>query len=202
MEEIDWLVWALGLIIGSAITWFFSWKYGNRRRKLLFTWDAVQLMPNHEAAGGELEVSYEGQRLKDPYILKITLKNMGPTDITTAHFDNARPLQIKFPDGYVATIDGDMGAAEAVELGSDYLGVHPVLLKRGEPIFLDVLVDGPTIPYVNSSIIDTDVVTADAKDVALNIVEQTVGLTAEGFVLGAPGLKAVGQLAKRIATRR
>lgn len=43
MEQIDWVVWVVGLLIGAAITWFFSWKYGSRRRKLLFTWDSVQL---------------------------------------------------------------------------------------------------------------------------------------------------------------
>lgn len=202
MDEIDWLVWVVGLVIGSGITWYFSWKYGNRRRKLLFAWDAVQLRPNHEAAGGELKVSFEDMPVQDPYILKITLKNIGASDIATAHFDEGRPLRVEFPDGYVSILDRDMGAVETVEQGQNFLDIQPILLKRGELITLDVLVNGPTTPQLVSKIIDTDIVSMNAKDIALSVVEQAVGVSG-GFVGAGPVSKCLGfLLEKRLGAGR
>lgn len=170
----EWL-WAIGIVIAALISFVITRQYANRRRKLLFTWDAVQLLPNDGPAQGALEVFYEGTEVKDPYLVKVAVRNLGPTDIATAHFDNSTPLRVEFPQGYVAHMDTDTGAAPIIELGRDYLAVHPQLLKRHAIVTLDVLVDGPTTPKLISHIIDTDIVTVDPREVALGLVGEVGG---------------------------
>ncbi|MFF2842517.1 hypothetical protein [Paenarthrobacter sp. NPDC057981] len=186
MDEIGWLSWVGGIVIGAIITWFFSWKYGNRRRKLLFTWEAVQLMPDNGVANGGLEVSYEGTPVQDPYLVKVTIKNLGPSDISTRHFDSGQMLKVMFPAGYVSTMDTDVAATPTIRLGPDFLGIPPLLLKRGAAINLDVLVDGPTTPNLDSPIVDTDIVRADARAIAVGVVQQSTTLTVDS--LGLPGI--------------
>ena len=194
----EWL-WVSGIIIAAFISWIITRQYGNRRRKLLFTWDSVQLLPHDGPAKGALEVSYEGIRVDDPFLIKIVIKNLGPTDIATAHFDGGSSLRVEFPEGYVAALDSDLGAATMLELGSGYVAIPPQLLKRNAIITLDVLVDGPSEPVLVSDIIDTDVVTADAAGVALTVASQVADAS---VVAALPGLRTTTAAVKEILGSR
>lgn len=194
VDTIDWLIWACGLLIGGGLTWFFSWKYGNRRRKLMFTWEAVQLMPHKDAAVGPLEVTYEGVRVADPYLLKIVLKNIGAADIASSHFDQDEPLRVRFPEGFVAILDTDMGAATVIGIDSDHVSIPPLLLARGDAITIDALIDGHAVPTVVSKIVDTDIVTVDSKAIVLSALQETTTVASHFVRVPLVESMAVGAL--------
>lgn len=199
MDLIAWLVAGGSLVLGALITWYFSWKYGNRRRKLLFTWDSVQLMPHNGPASGALEVFYEGTPVKDPYLLSITLKNLGPSDIGLAHYNGH--LRLNIPGGLVALMDTEMGAAGAVLVDPEYLEFEPVMLARNSTINVDVLVDGPRTPELVSKILDTDVVATDPKLLAAELLESKpfmLSMTAGSLGIGMSVGSAARQIAKQL----
>jgi hypothetical protein len=199
MDQIDWVVWVVGLLIGAAITWFFSWKYGSRRRKLLFTWDCVQLMPERKWTEGALEVSFEGLPVDDPYLLKITLKNVGPVDIASADFDAGLPLRVLFSKGYLELLDMNfVDVMTLIGMDEGVLSIDPILLRRGATIFLDVLVDGKPEVELESPLINTDIVDADTAQRSIRILSEVAAGPAS-VVVGPATSAVVTSIVRRAA---
>ena len=174
----EWL-WLIGIAVAVLISWFFGRKYGNRKRRLLFTWDAVQLMAETTRAKGALEVSYGGTPVGDPYMLQITVKNIGPVDITSSDFDAARPLDIFLPAGYLTVVDiTQMGVSATVDQSPGCISIEPVLLRRGAVISFDVLVDGKPNVQLDSPLINTELNNTDATARTLAVLDQgLIGVT-------------------------
>ncbi|GAA3287483.1 hypothetical protein ACFFON_06105 [Arthrobacter citreus] len=156
-------------------------RSGKRRKKLMVSWEVVQLVPERSRARG-LVVSYEGEELKDPRLVQVILKNVGPSDIASGDFDADQPLQVLAevvlpgvgphpvrPAGDIIDVL-DMRLLEPDRTdslgpqgmifsgGGDYVDVIPMLIRRGASITIDFLVDGPVEVYFKSPLIDTDLV--------------------------------------------
>ncbi|MET4059413.1 hypothetical protein ABIB35_000944 [Arthrobacter sp. UYP6] len=174
----EWL-WLISIVLAVLISWFFGWKYGNRKRRLLFIWDAVQLMAETTRAKGALEVAYEGTPVRDPYMLQITVKNIGPVDITSSDFDDSRALDIILPRGYLTVVDiTQAGVSARVSESPDRISIEPVLLRRGTLISFDVLVDGKPDVQLNSPLINTELNNTDAAARTLAVLDQgLIGVT-------------------------
>ncbi|MFB8369805.1 hypothetical protein ACFC25_10630 [Pseudarthrobacter sp. NPDC055928] len=173
----EWL-WLIGIVIavvGIVIGFAVARRYGTRRRRLLFTWDAVQLMPGTGLAPGVLQVSYSGVPVTDPYLVQITLKNIGPADIASADFDDKRNLRISFPNGYLTMVSAhSSGVTPSILCSPNCIEIAPVLLRRQSSISLDVLVDGPPkIDPLSSPLVNTDVVKVDAAARAQALLDQS-----------------------------
>ncbi|POH75165.1 hypothetical protein CVS27_00705 [Arthrobacter glacialis] len=165
------------------ISWFFGRKFGNRRRKLLFAWDAVQLIAGTSRAKGALEVSYGGTPVVDPYILQITLKNIGSADISSSHFDAMRNLEIVLPNGYLTVVDiNSVDVEPDIDQIANRIRIKPVLLRRGARVSLDVLVDGNPEVQLDSPLQNTDIARIDPVARAAEAMNQSSDPL--GFLVG------------------
>lgn len=166
------IIVGLGAIIGAR-------RWGNRRNKLLFTWEVLQLVSQGSRARG-LVVSYNDEKVSDPRLVQVTLKNLGPSDIKSEDFDSMNDLEV-----FVETISSDptelfvpvreggdiidvldmrtqdgeaVGRIEAFKVNAYSAMVAPRLIRRGASVTIDFLVDGPVEVSLESPLINTDVV--------------------------------------------
>lgn len=88
----DWLTFA-SIVVGGVLTIgaiaFGIWaarRWGTRRGKLLLAYNVTALMPSGEPHK-DLGFTYKGFPLRDPQLVTLRLKNVGPHDITRDHKD-------------------------------------------------------------------------------------------------------------------
>jgi len=176
--QTEWL-WAIALVVSVLASYAITKKFGNRRRKVLFTWNSVQLMPernrtNGRGMSGALQVSFLGKAVEDPYLVQVTLKNIGPVDIASSDFDAGRQLKVSFPGEYLEVVDWKQVGFDA-PFGQDYryVTLDPVLLRRGASFTLDVLVDGKPEVELDCPLINTDIVHVDTRARTVEALNQS-----------------------------
>lgn len=116
------IIVGLGAIIGAR-------RWGNRRNKLLFTWEVLQLVSQGSRARG-LVVSYNDEKVSDPRLVQVTLKNLGPSDIKSEDFDSMNDLEV-----FVETISSDPTELFVpVREGGDIIDVLDMRTQDGEAV--------------------------------------------------------------------
>jgi hypothetical protein len=146
-------------IIGIAATVFAARRWGNRRRRILFSCEAAPLLPiadeNHL-----LEVTYRDFPVKDPHLVTVRIANIGSSDIASQHFDAGRSLIVDLNCTMFGvtstsqpryTVSGAIGSEGVLEL-------RPLLLHRGEEWVVEAVVSGEVNAVLDCPLIDTDVV--------------------------------------------
>ena len=171
----DWTIVgvAVALVMGIAAIWA-ARTWGPRRGKLLLTWEAAPLLRQPEvgtagaAWSGDLEVAFKGIPVLDPHLVKLRLVNVGPSDISTARFDNGRPLRVEL-DGsrFFGIVNSSLAAATQVPAigGDGYAALAPTLLKKGASWEVAVIASGMPAPRVSNILVDCDVVERTTADV-------------------------------------
>ncbi|MEU1251583.1 hypothetical protein ACWD8I_18480 [Micromonospora arida] len=147
-------------------------RWGTRRGRITFYCVATPLIPEGYLRGPTkdlLKVTWRDIDVKDPHLVQITIRNTGPRDISSSHFDSGRPLRVKLncvmfgttsrSDQSIRMLSRAIGDEAVIELG-------PHLLRKGEVWTVNVLVGGSPTPDLVSPLIDTDVhdATQSAKD--------------------------------------
>lgn len=157
-------------IVGVGATIFATRRWGNRRRRILFAWEAAPLL----LIGGDrdlLQVTYRDIPVEDPHLVTVRVANIGPSDIASRHFDADRPLVIRLNCTMYGltrnshpkdTISEAAGAEGIIQL-------RPLLLRRGEEWVFEAVVKGEPSPLMVSPIIDADII--EGPSAAKQLVE-------------------------------
>jgi hypothetical protein len=203
----EWL-WLIGIVvaivlgIGAIVA---TKRSANPRRKLQFLVDTTPLVSEHSRGRG-LVVSYNDEPVEDPYLVRVTLKNVGATDITSADFDAGRDLEVCVePDGGGELVpvrpggdildgldfqflepDGSRNVFDDVlAMKPSSIPISPMLLRRNATIVLDLLVDGPVAVYLKNPLINTDEVRTTPSERSVAVLDAVASGTGS-VVLGGP----------------
>ncbi|RJU00847.1 hypothetical protein D6T65_10325 [Arthrobacter frigidicola] len=220
----EWL-WLIGIVvaiilgIGAIVA---TRRSANPRRKLQFLVNATPLVSEHSRGRG-LVVSYNDEPVQDPYLVRVTLKNIGAIDITSADFDAGRDLEVCVePDGGMDMVperpggdildvldfqllepDGSRNVSnEVLRMGPRSVPISPMLLRRNTTITLDLLVDGPVFVYLKNPLINTDEVRTTATERSVAVLDAVATGTATYALGGAAGAAAAALMNRATAGRR
>lgn len=161
MDQNEWLVVAgivVAVLVGVA-TVAATRRWGNRRRRLLLTVEAVPLLPPGKP-DGLLQVTYRDFPVNDPHLVTTRLRNVGPSDIATAHFDGGRPLVLRLNCKLCGvTRSSHPQSTTLPPLGAQAnLEFAPQLMRCGEEWSIEAVVEGEPEAVLDSPLIDTDVI--------------------------------------------
>jgi len=119
-------------------------------------------MPETSDVQGCLKLTFRDIEITDPHLVRLTLKNVGPTDIASDHFDAGTPLVI---DLHCQRFFGLLGTGHPAGStmtqslgGPGLIEIRPVLLRRGDQWTIEAIIDGAPKPELSSPLIDTDIV--------------------------------------------
>lgn len=175
MQSETWIVIAVTVVIGIA-TILATRAWGNRRRRLLLTWTSTPLLPVGRA-DGPLQVTYRDFAVPDPHLVTVTIHNLGPTDVTTSHFDSGSNVVINLQAttfyGVTASSHSDTTLSQAVGSQDTRVEMRPMLLRKGEAWTVEAVVEGDADPVVTSPLIDTDISTRTLADQLTEILSGT-----------------------------
>jgi hypothetical protein len=177
-------------VMAIPITLWATRRWGERRARLLFTYRTVPLLPEGDKHG-LVKVTYRDFEVPSPHLVTLRLRNVGPRDIPSDRFDLKRPLAVDLHStmyGIVNTSPAkDRGDVRTVALGTEngYVSFMPALLRRNQEWTVEVLVAGEPRPQLTSSLIDTDVVEAQAES-ATALAEFSRALASGFFGTFAP----------------
>lgn len=193
-------------LVAIPISVLATWHWGNRRRKLVFAWEATALVPDAHGSPGDLGVTYRGVPVSDPYLLRLSLLNAGPKDLATADFDNSQPLVISLdctmyglvrtshPASTLTTVGNEPGSEGVIKL-------TPVLLRHRDEWTVEAVVGGDPTPQIDSPLIDTSIITPSSRAELAVEVAGVIG----ALPLPVPGgrlITAAAQALTRGAARR
>lgn len=82
----------VAVVVGMA-TIAATRRWGNRRRQIVFEADVSPLL-SVDVRDGLLEVTYRNEPVANPKLVSVRVRNVGPADIASAHFDGGRPLTV------------------------------------------------------------------------------------------------------------
>lgn len=151
-------------------------RWGNRRNKLMFTWESVPMLPV-ESAGGLLQVTYRDFPIPEPHLVTVRMINVGPNDVATKHFDGGASLRIELNCTMFGLLRSSHPAKTASRsIGSDaVVELRPSLLRKGDEWRVDIVVGNRPDPKVKSSLIDTDI--TEGRSSIESAIELLSGLT-------------------------
>jgi hypothetical protein len=177
----------VALLVGVA-TVLVSWTVGTSKRKMIYSVPTLtSLLPHDdrfaENAFSDLEITHNGVKLSDPYIISLRIENIGRRDIRSSDFDQDRPL-VFYMNASIVTM---LGAAISAEMQpesfrlsrgnrGDVVEVGPALFKKNGFIAVDLLTDGRPVVVCESPLIDVSV-----KEQSQDVMRRT----ALGFLASA-----------------
>lgn len=186
-------------ILAIPITVLATRAYGNRRSRLLFNWNAVPLLPERDE-DGLVKVQYRHFDVDRPHLVTISLANIGPTDISSAMFDQGRGIRVDLVNTVFYGVVSSPPPKERGSLTSQAIGskdscivLGPGLLRRGQVWTVEVLVSGEPQTELTSSLINTDIVRSTEDGL-------TVGMRF-GSVSVRAALPFVGSISASASTR-
>lgn len=157
----------VGIVVGVVATVAAAWKWGTRRRRLLFTWRSTPLLPIDQAEHPWVQVTVHDFPVNDPHLVALTLRNVGPSDLATQHFDAGKPIRVELgcTRFWAVTRSTHPRATRMPSVGYDggWIELRPLLLRRGEEWTVDAVVEGDVAPTLTSPLIDTDVVAEKSR---------------------------------------
>lgn len=174
-------------IVAIPITAWITRRYGTRRKRLLFLFEATSLVPTIKSyAADALKVTYHNVPVDDPHLLTIRVENVGPADVASTHFDSGRPVEVRLNStlyGMLSATHGEHTVGPAMGTKDAVIELTPLLLKRRDAWVVEVLVSGNPAPRLVSSLIDTDVVTQTAADRVTVVAGNALEALTPGFGL-------------------
>jgi hypothetical protein len=153
--------WIVGLVIACFVTFIFARMYGTRRAKIEIKVDWTQLLP--DAVDGMLAVTFRGEPIADPHLVKIAIKNVGARDVSSSMFNEGQPLSILFGVPFYGLTDFSPGlqtvkpAMFGAGTENSSVGIVPGLLKRGGTWSLQAVIAGEPRARFVVPLVDTGV---------------------------------------------
>lgn len=159
---------AVGLLAGV----FYAKQGGRRRNQLVVSVKSQPMIVERDTkAGSAVSLSYDDTVVGDPHLMTAVLECVGPKDITSADFDQAKPITIAFDVPMIALLRCD-GLAITEEYRATSIDVLPNLLPKGKTFVLSAITDGCPDARVSAHLINTDVI--DKKPETATFVVATV----------------------------
>jgi hypothetical protein len=187
-------------VIAIPVTIWATRTFGNRRRKLLFSYESISLAPATQSeAVGVLKITFRDLPTEDPHLLTIRLQNIGPADVASSHFDASRDVQVKLNCtlyGVVSTTHPRHTISVAAGTRDAVINLSPMLLRRQDSWVIEAVVSGAHKPEIISTLVDTDIVDETVLKRATTLASRMLG---ESSAL-APGL--VGAVARTVMSVR
>jgi hypothetical protein len=136
-----------------------------------------------DAREGLLEVTYRDFAVPNPHLVSVVFRNTGPRDISSAAFDNGRPISIGFDQtfyGLTSTKGGGKIKSSAIGTPAGVAIVHlePGLLKRGEEWSFSAVLSGPVEVSITAPLVDTDVAQVIPNNVDVGHQDVTLRISA------------------------
>lgn len=167
-----WGVVGVVLALATGAVSVVIWRFGPPRRLLSYSMPVcTSLLSTHSRgfglASSGLEVNYQGQALSDPYVFTLSVDSRSRKDISSADFDQKRPLE--FDVGVpIRAIVGDRGSVESpddvVSISGSTVKIKPMLIHRGQVLQLNLLADGPPHLSCRSHLIDVKVIEQSSEE--------------------------------------
>lgn len=114
-------------------------------------------------------LEHAGQRISQPRLLEIAIRNAGRRPVSSADFQRGEPLRILLGAPVVALLDISSKGHHAVRASSESVEVGPTLILPGQQINLTVLTDGTPAPLIRGNLtnVTIDRSPASTGDLAL-----------------------------------
>jgi hypothetical protein len=117
------------------------------RKVLMFEHDeSVPVINKEILAAGDLVVTYGGNSLDDPHVVRFKLENIGKADVPTSSFDQETPMRFDFGVRIIAILHTAYRPASLVApsaiFSEQVLSIEPRLIPRGASMEYVLLVDG------------------------------------------------------------
>lgn len=168
-------------IIGIPITVFATRRWGNRRAKLQLSIESTRLLAEGDVTE-KLEVTFDGNPVKNPYLNTLWIKNSGSRDIPSSAFEN--DLRIKISGRFFEFIDIKtnngvspvfMSDSIARDTDSSVILVPPRLIPKGTVWMVKFLTSGKSKIISTDALLDTDIPVVNVPNIAL--LEATADLS-------------------------
>ncbi|POH60302.1 hypothetical protein [Arthrobacter glacialis] len=122
-----------------------------------------------EALSADLEVTCKNVPVRNPHLVSLVLKNIGPHDITEDKFvDDHFAVNLNQTlyeivrwgsrDNFPPSI-----YSEKFGSGNGIVGFKPALIPKGAEWAVECIVSGPTTPEVMDRLVDTDIVEGEPQ---------------------------------------
>ena len=155
LSEILVLVFGVVAVIGVIYTVLTYLQQSPKRRVTLSTGE-TQLISAQVSDFGEMDIYHAGHQVKDPRFVDVSVEATGRADVPSARFDASRPLVMDCGKPILAYMGRDAGAVLINE--NQQLLIGPLLLKKGVPTKIRLLIDGPSFcVWEDPKLIDTKV---------------------------------------------
>jgi hypothetical protein len=153
------VVTAIAILVGALA----ARRWGTRRRRVLFEYGSTPLIPQVQLgakAREYLKVTYRDFEVDEPHLVDIRLKNLGPSDVSTSHFDAGKPIELHLKCKlYGVTENSVPDSVLLPAIGSlDPILLQPRLFKKEESWSISAIVSGNPTPTLVSTLVDTDIV--------------------------------------------
>ena len=157
---------ALGLVAALYYA-----RSGRRRNALVVAVKSQPMIVERDTeVGSAISLRYDDTVVADPHLLTVVLECLGPKDITSADFDQGKPLSIEFGVPMIALLRSD-GLDVIEDYRATSIDVRPSLLPKGKSFILSAITDGCPVAGVGAHLIDTDVL--DKKPAAASFLVGT-----------------------------
>jgi hypothetical protein len=123
---------------------------GRPRNRL--TWSVEMTSPLLSEGVDSLDITYQGQRIQEPYVVEVSLRNAGRRSISSSMFDQGRPIRWRFQVPILALMEASHSSDTT--LHDDELLVFPQLILPGQSVKFTVLVDGKPDVSLQSPLAD------------------------------------------------
>ncbi|WP_159073536.1 hypothetical protein [Streptomyces sp. RTd22] len=200
MTALDWLdgrgfnlltivIALLALIAGIAGVLYARRALFPANRAISYRLDTSRLLAGDaRSLPGALTVSYEGQALQDPYVVKLRLRNTGRHAVASEHYDRGRP--IKFVLGRPAIMLAN-SANGSFSVDDGQVSYGPELLPAGRSESLSLITEGKPSLTVEHYFIDTKVIDESPESDRLSNRDlRSLGMTATAAVVASLGSAA------------
>lgn len=138
---------AAALLVGAA-TVYVTWAAANPRRVLVYSMPSAASLLTESTphlADGDLQVSYQGHELRNPYVVSVRVESRSRKDIRSIDFDQGKPLVLDINIPIVAYL-GESTPIEfdskSIRTNGSRIELGPMLIRRRQAIQMEVLADG------------------------------------------------------------
>jgi hypothetical protein len=144
-----------------------AWYQSPRRRLICTIVSRSRLLDAPASMRDELEVSYQKNKLTDPYVIALEIASVGRAGIPSDSFDKDRSLQLSLTAPILKVLAVERKPLDAPEptivANARIIELKPEQISKGEIIKASLLTEGTTGPLTKVLVPFTDV-TVDTAD--------------------------------------
>jgi hypothetical protein len=159
---------SVAVAVVAIIVSVILWRFGVPRAVLEYSKPVSKSLISSDLPAGRLQLMLDEKPVASPHVVTLTLVNKGRRDIRSSDFDQRRPIIL---DLGVKIIDIlNLADLEFVDMLDQQATFGPALIRGGQRITIDLLVDGKPNLQVRQSLADVKVRPQRPGQVTLTIL--------------------------------